>query len=364
MFSLFSKQKSAIGLDISDATLRLMQLDRLGTGFFPVAFSEVTLAKGLVVDEKIGNPEKLAEVIRVSRLKPAFGQFTSSYVALSVPESKSFVRVITVPKMTEKEAREAVPLEAEQYIPIASDQVYMDYRTVLGEEKRGSDKMKVVISATPKNVVDDYVQVAKLAGLRPIAIEVESEAVARCLISKKREQEPTLILDVSSLHTHLIIYDQGTLQFTSSLPVAGNSFTTQIAQQLTVSPEEAEKLKIQMGLIATKGGGKVRAAVAPLLASLIEAIRNTVNFYREHSDGARQISRVLLCGGGAKLRGLNEYLNQALNGVGQPQLLVEVGDPWVNVLEQPIKKIPPISKADSISYATALGLALRGVQNE
>lgn len=364
MFSFIPKQKSAFGLDISGTTVRLMELGNMGKGFFPTAFSEAALPKGVIQDDLIVNHEAVGDLIAQTRHHPTFGQFSSPYVVLSVPESKSFVRVITVPKMSEKEAEEAVPFEAEQYIPLTADQVYLDFRIVSGRRDPSSDKMRVMIVATPKNVVDNYLKAVKKAGLKPVAIEVESEAVARCLVSYDKNSSPTLIVDMSALRTNLIIADIGSVQFTSSLPVAGNSFTAKIAEHLSVSAEEAEKLKLQRGLVPAQDGGKVRAAVLPLLNSLIEAVENTINFYHEHSEGSREIGRIILCGGGSKLRGLGEYVAGGLApSVAAARLpgFVQVGDPWINVLEHPIKKVPPISKADSVSYTTVIGLALRGI---
>lgn len=368
MLSSFLKQKTGFGLDISESSMRLMQLKPLGTGFYPSVFADVDVPKGLIVDDKITSPQKLADLIVQMMRKPTLGVFDSRYVVLSVPEAKSFVRVIAVPKMTETEAAEAVPFEAEQYIPMSSDQVYLDFRIVPQQPSDlADDKMRVVICAAPKSLIDSYVEVTKLARLKPLAVELESEAVARSLIPQSGSSEPTLILDGSAARTNLIIYDQGTLQFTSSLPIGGNSLSAQLAQSLTISFEEAEKFKRQLGLLPGRDALRVSGALAPLLRSLVEAIRNTINFYREHSDGGRQIKKILLSGGACKIKGLADYLSRQVQTDQSNKggtFSVHVGDPWVNVLEHPIKKIPPIAKLDSISYTTVIGLALRGMDME
>lgn len=366
MLSFFSKQKTAFGLDLSESSLRAMMLERSGKGFFPVSFCDLPMPKGYFAEDKVSNPEKLGGYIKQALARPTVGRLDSRYAVISVPESKSFVRVIYVPKMTLQEAREAVPFEAEQYIPMAADSVYLDFKIVA--EPAGAspaDKMKVLICAAPRDLVDGYVAAVKHARLQPVAVEVESEAVARSLIDPKLAADPTMILDISSTRTNIVIFDQGTLQFTSSLPVGGNSFTSQIASSLTVAPDEAEKIKRQSGLLVGRDGNRIVAALQPVLSGILEAVKNTVNFYREHSDGSRKIGRILLCGGGSKIKGLAEYMNRQLPGpVAKGENFVRTADPWINVLERPIKKIPPISKSDSTSYATVIGLALRGADFE
>ncbi|OGE81345.1 MAG: hypothetical protein A2826_02200 [Candidatus Doudnabacteria bacterium RIFCSPHIGHO2_01_FULL_43_23] len=365
MFSFFSKQKSAIGLDISENTLRILQLQKTKDGIFPVAFFEQNLKKGIIEDGNVKNAEELSKNIVKAMRRPAYGKFDSQYVVISLPDSKSFVRVISVPKMSEEEAKETVPLEAEQYIPVSIDQVYLDFEILDKISAHSPDKMEVVIMATPITLADGYLDAIKNSKLKPVGLELESVAVVRSLIENDKKVDATLVLDMSASRTNLIIYDQGSLQFTSSLPVAGNNMTSQIAQRMTVTLEEAEKIKQQNGLLGLKSGKQIKEILDPPLRSLVEAIKNSINFYQEHSDGSRNINKILLSGGGSKLKGLREYLNSQLKPVGQISGdFVEIGDPWINVLDSKSGKVPPISKLDSVSYVTSIGLALRGLDME
>jgi Tfp pilus assembly PilM family ATPase len=63
----------------------------------------------------------------------------------------------------------------------------------------------------------------------------------------------------------------------------------------------------------------------------------------------------MLCGGGANLKGLPQFLSERL------KIPVVCGNPWVNILKPPIKSIPELSYQESLTYVTALGLALRDV---
>lgn len=349
-------------MDISESVLRLMQLRRDSKGFFPEAYSEIDLTKGIIEDGIIKNSDSLVKVILKALRHPVYGRFDSRYAVLSVPESKSFVRVITVSKMSEADALEAVPFEAEQYIPMAIDQVYLDFKILSSD----ADKMKVVITASPKTLVDSYLEALREAKLRPVGVELESEAVTRCLVGPNVRGRAILILDISANRSNLVIYDQNSIQFTSSLPVGGSSMTSQIAQAQTIGFEEAEKIKRQTGLNALKDGGGVKKTLQPILGSIVEALNNAINFYREHSEGGRTVEQILLCGGGSKLKGLNDYLNTQMQTPTtlQRKNYVILGDPWVNVIPKDAGQVPPISKLDSISFATVIGLGLRGIDVE
>jgi Tfp pilus assembly PilM family ATPase len=68
--------------------------------------------------------------------------------------------------------------------------------------------------------------------------------------------------------------------------------------------------------------------------------------------------RIILSGGGANLKGLDQFLSKELN------LPVVLGNPWVNILADPNTRVPEGYLRRSLSYATVLGLALRGVLSD
>ena len=358
MLKIFSQDKAAFGLDISDVSLKLIQFS--GANRDILAYSDDVLPKDIVSADNIKDPKALAVVIKKAVSHPKFGKVTTPYVVASIPETKCFVRVISMPAMSEQEAREAVPWEAEAYIPIPIGQVYLDW-TILPVPIK-YNKMTVLITAAPKDYIDNFTKVLKQAGLAPLALEVESQATARSLVADSKET--VLILDIDTARASFIIYDAGTLQFTSSIPIAGNVFTESIARSLGVSSEEAEKLKRENGLDESKDEGKVRKALISILSNLVTEIKNTIRFYEEHSPAEKKISRILLSGSSSKLKHLPSFLAEMI-AAGTDEhplrsasgLKVELGDPWAKILQK--RQVAPISREDSLSYATAVGLALR-----
>ncbi|HRP48301.1 MAG TPA: pilus assembly protein PilM, partial [Trueperaceae bacterium] len=67
------------------------------------------------------------------------------------------------------------------------------------------------------------------------------------------------------------------------------------------------------------------------------------------------ISRMLVAGGGAKLRGLPEAIGDALG------IKVELGDPWLSVAVDENRFDTHYLRNVAAEFAVPLGLALRGV---
>lgn len=361
-----NKPKNALGLDVSDVSLKLVEFDKKPGGLLRVAaYSDEAISKDIVTADTIKDPAALIRLIKKTVAEPKFGRVTTPYAVASIPETKCFVRVIQMAAVSAEEAVEAIPWEAEAYIPMPIGQVYLDW-VILSADPGQKDKMTVLITAAPKDYIDDYTRILKEASLEPVALEIESQATARSLVSKL--EETVLILDINTLRTSFIVYDHNTLQFTSSIPIAGSVFTEGVAKALNVSAEEAEKIKRRDGLDETKNGGAVKRALTPILNNLVSEIKNIIRFYEEHSGSTSKISRILLSGGSSKLKHLPSVLSERLSKNDAvdsafrslPGIRVELGNPWVKVLGK--KQTPPLSREDSLSYATAIGLALRGFE--
>ena len=368
----FKQANNPLGLDMSGMSLKLVQLTGRGDNLNVQAYADLPVPKEVFSEDIIKDSALLVRTIKKALAIPHFGKFTTTDVVASIPEIKSFVRVIQMPEVSEEEAAEAIPWEAEAYFPMPISQVYLDWMILphtavsvgpTNQTEVTGKKMTVLIIASPRDYVDDFTRVLKEAGLRPLALEVESQATARSLVS--RADETVLIMDINTLRTSMIIYDKDTLEFTSSIPVAGKIFTDSISRSLGVSFEEAEKLKRKYGLDEAAEKGMPRKALIPVLNNLLGEVKNTMRFFEEHAPADTKISRLLLCGGSSKLKHLPSFLHDQFTHSESPEhplrslpgMKVELANPWIKVLKK--KQTPPMSREDSLSYATAIGLALR-----
>ena len=128
--AITDKKIRAFGLDISDSSVKVMLMAKHGQGMRPEAFNATIFPRGIVVRDEIKEPEKLAEIIKeaISQAKPH--GINMPFVVTSLPESKSFIRTFDLPKMKKSEVAEADKWEAEQHIPLAIDQVEIDWKII------------------------------------------------------------------------------------------------------------------------------------------------------------------------------------------------------------------------------------------
>jgi len=346
------------GLDLSDISLKVLQLEKEGNSFKIRNFASEKIPEGIIENGSIIKKDQLATIIKKSLTKVNPKKINTRKVVCSLPESKAFLRIISIPKMKKEEAGEAVKWEIEASIPLSIDQVYFDWQFIGEENEEGDEtknkKQSVLTVAVSKEIVDQLMEVFKEAKLDVYALELESISTVRSLINQKTaSKETSLIIDLGAKRTSFIIVEKGIPYFTSSIPFSSENLTDVIAKYLNVNQEEAEKIKLNRGISQTEADPQIFKAVEPLLNNLVMEIEKTIDFYMSMGKDNSEIKRIILCGGGANLSGLLPYLVKKLSKD------IEEGDPWTNLNLG--NNLPPISKKNASSYATVVGLAMREI---
>jgi type IV pilus assembly protein PilM len=275
----------------------------------------------------------------------------------SIPEVQSFVRVIELPSMVETEVGEAVQWAVRRHIPCDLDRVYIGWQLLTGEGSGG--RHKVLVGAARRDVVDPLLAVFDELNLNVVALELESEAVVRCLLphdsAEAREIRGVLVVDLGATSTNVVFFDRGAMRFTASIQSGGDALTRRLVQELGLPANEAIEQKALVGLTGAEGNEERVAAVLRAAAlELIQKVENTVRGMSVQLSADEQVRVVLLSGGGANLRGIIDLFRSVFPGVP-----VQLGNPLVNFSRDEVARAPKLSVADALHFTTALGLAQR-----
>lgn len=350
---IFDFFPSSFGLDLSDLSIKALWLDRVGTRDSILSYGSVPLAVGSIVDGEIMDDEAVVRAILSLLDKTGPKKIKSRRVMCSLPETKAFLRLIVLPKMQPEEVREAIKWEIEANIPLTLEQVYYDWQILSSALSKDPSKMSVLVVAVARSVVDQFQTVLEAAGLEVAGMETESIAQARSLLSEVDEKSTTLIVDIGDRRTSFLISNGNTPCFTSSVPLSSQMITDAISKTMRLSFDEAEAIKIKQGLGPLSAKSPVLTAALPVLENMAREIEKSIDFYLNNLKYSEGIDSIVLCGGGSNMQGLLPFFSRRL---GRP---VELGNPWINVNLG--NDIPLIDRKRSVQYSTAIGLALRGI---
>lgn len=344
------KPRDVVGIDFGTRSVKAVQLKKKAKLTKLVGYGKLDIPENYIIEGIVSEPEKLAELIKDFFRKITWGKVTATRVNLSISESKVFTRIMTLPHTDDKGRSDAVIWEATQIVPMAIDDLYLDWQYI-GPNKEDPKSDDIIFAAAPKSIVNSYIQLVSLLGLEISSIETNLGAVARAMVPSKAFGETILVVDLGARNTSMAIFDQY-IRVTGSTLVGGEDLTKKIADVLKIESSEAEKLKLKKD---DKDLIKVREAIDFELTDMTKEIDRMVHYYYEKINKENSVSKILLCGGTASLPGLADYFTEKLG------ITTAVGNPWSNISVYPIKPVP---KEEAPIYTNAIGLALLGIENE
>jgi type IV pilus assembly protein PilM len=345
------KSKSIVGLDIGSSSVKAVEVAVKPKGIDLLHMGVAKLPPEAIVQGAFLNSGAITEAIREAIDNAGI---RSKSVATAVSGHSVIVKKISLPAMTREELEESIRWEAEQYIPFDINEVNLDFQILEGGESEG--QMDVLLVAAKKDLIDDYIHVITDAGLQPVILDVAAFAVENAfgLNYDSSRNEVVALVNVGSQTVNINILSKGAPAFTRDISTGGNAYTEEIQKALSVSWEEAERIKI--------GGGsreesqdvvphEVEQAIRGVTDTVIGEISRSLDFFAATSSDTR-IERVFLSGGAARVSGLRNAFQERTG------LPVEIMNPLARMVsggkyeQSYLEEVAP-------SLGVGVGLALR-----
>ena len=346
---LFSPKAAAVvGLDISTASVKLVELSFPAAGPRLERYVIEALPEGAVVDGDILNLELVVEALQ--RAWKRLGSRHKS-VTMALPTAAAITKKIVVPVgLSEDELEVRVIAEADQYIPFDLDEVNLDFQ-VLPSTAPGSLEVEVLIVAARKERVEDRIAVAEAAGLRALALTVESFAMLAALeIMRQGDKDPALtptlgVIDIGAHLLSLHVVRSESVIYSREQQFGGIALTRAIVRQYGLSTAEAEAMK----RTATHPDDYHGKVLQPFLDDAVLEVSRALQFYQDAVRGV-DIDQLILIGGSAVIPGLAEVI-AASTGI-----TTRVANPFANM---PMASAVPRAhlRDDAPALMVACGLA-------
>ncbi len=336
-----------IGLDIGFSTIKVVALAHDKKPPKLVSLGSIASPTPGMSSEADLDLESVANSIK--KLLAA-AKIDEKEIIAALPESKVFTRVIDdLPYLSDSELPSAIRYASEEFIPMSIAEVNLNWQ-ILYRDKENKGRTIVFVVASPKNVVNKYLKVFNMVGLKPRALETEIIAATRAIVGNNAFSPTTLVIQLGSSTTDFAVVSKGVILLTRSISTGSGALTRAIAQQFNFENAQAEEYKKVYGLLPDQLEGQVFKTVKPIIDIIFEETRRVIQAF-QIKNPSNPIKRVVLSGGGAKLPGTVIYF---ANGLG---LEVQEADPWFFVSKD--KSINTQLTQEAPMYSVAVGLALR-----
>ena len=344
--------KTRIGLDVGSTAVRAAELAE-GSPPTVVRAAQVPLPAGAVENGEVREVEAVSEGLRELWTR---GGFKSRKVWMGVGNQRVVVREIALPTMPEKELRQSLGFQVQEFIPMPVDEAVLDYHLIEEIEVDGRQMLRLLLVAAQKAMVDTLVTSATNAKLEPMGLDLVPFAMVRAVgaTGAGMELERTggeAVVDVGAHVTNIVVHAAGETRFVRILPSGGRDITVAIARGLTVEDDVAERLK--RGEIVEGSTATPEQALEVALqraTQFVDEIRSSLEFYTAQTQGAR-IERLLISGGGSKLEGFIGIVRQRIPVTVEPGRVFSKVGSQLSLSEDAQAEAEPV-------LATAVGLAI------
>ncbi|HLC17779.1 MAG TPA: type IV pilus assembly protein PilM [Thermodesulfobacteriota bacterium] len=343
----FFAKRDAAAFDIGSSSVKVVHMSQTKKGWELEKLAMAEFPPEAIVDGSIIDSMTVIKTIKdlVKEQGIKVKDAVSSLTGHSV-----IIKKVSFPAVSEEELSESIQWEAEQYIPFPITEVNIDFQ-ILGADSEGRGQMDVMLAAVKKDVINDYTNVIREAGLNPVIIDVDAFALENMLeINYPAVAGETIaVVNIGASITSISVLVGGVTTFTRSVPMGGNQFTEEIQRQMNVSFKEAEALKTGRA----KGDAKGLAGVVDgVSANLCMDVKRSLDFFLGGGQ-TLNVNKIYLSGGGSKTRGLKDMMQEKIS------IPVEPINPFKN-LEHSDKAFDEEMLADLAPYfAVGVGLATR-----
>ena len=343
---MFLSKKELVGLDIGSNAVKLVELKATKNGYQLKNIGEAVLPPNSIVNKIIEKREAVTDTI--SSLFEDLRVKTRN-VAISISGHSVIIKKVSLPKMSEKELRESIPWELEQYIPQSIHDVNYDYQVIPGETPEGN--IDVLIVAAKKDVTNSYVSIVNDVGLNPVVVDVDVFALENMYEINYPDSEGLVALaNIGASVTNINILKDGVSIFTRDITTGGNQFTDWIMKDLGVDYPEAESMKTSM-----RGGEN-----SPELEGLIHnyndlicgEIKRTLEFFAS-TLWTSKVGNILIGGGSSRVPGLRDVLEDLTDAK------VDFMNPFRNIAHDKNDFDPEYIEAIAPKMSVVMGLATR-----
>ena len=333
-------------LDIGTNSIRLIQLKgSANRGWALDKFAYVPVDANLLMDDSESGKHRMGEVM-LGAIEQA--GIKTKNVAVGLPAGKTYTTVIELPNASEKDLKRVAKYEADQYVPMASEEAKIDY-AVLGVSPNDAGRAEVLVSSVNKSYAEEKLRLLEAIGLNVVAQEPEPLAMARAL-APLEVNDGRLLIDLGEKSIDIVMIYGGVPRLVRSVPGGFSIFTKTLANALSVDENQAKQMILKFGLAQDQMDGAIFKNLSGALDSFASELTKSIGFFKNKYNNA-EVGGIVLSGFAGMIPFIAEYI-EAKTGIATVQ-----GNPWqyVKVTSKQQDVLLPMAS----EFAVAIGLAER-----
>ncbi|MHB1125375.1 MAG: type IV pilus assembly protein PilM [Bacillota bacterium] len=313
-----SRKGPGLGVDLGTREIKVVEISRKGNQLLVTGLGKGITPPGVWDGDTLDKSPQI-----VHALQEAIGDAGTSlkFASTAIPSKHLITRYITVPDMDPQDMEMALRWDLDKYIAVPEKDLiwdFVDFGVIPEDEQK---QHRVLLAAVQKNLVYQFYEIFKGAGLSLTTIDIEPFAMWRIANLQETSNDHTgavVLVDIGAENTNVVIVNNMQIVFSRTVPVGGKTITNAISDTLGIDPPTA--LKYQEEAAATAEAvdmeldydpGQLAFCIRMGIADLASELRRSLDFHRLQTHEEIQYV-VYLTGGTAKLKGIEQLFSQEL----------------------------------------------------
>ena len=232
-------EKKMVGIDLTSREIRIVQVTGSRAGMRLEKFAIGAIPAGAIQGGRIADPHKLSEAIR-ELIKG--NRFTAKKCVLGISGKYGVTRMISLPKMTMAQTRDAIMLQLNQYVPFPPQDALYDFKLMRELKEEGSTQNEILLAATRRSTVQPFINLLKRAGLTVVGIKLTTLASYPLFEDAYKDaDQATAFIDVRDTVTDIFFIAENNFRLARSVEFGFNIIIDKARQKLGKTAEETRE---------------------------------------------------------------------------------------------------------------------------
>lgn len=346
---IVKNSKPILGIDIGSTSLKIAEV---GKNNIVKKLAYEIIPEGVINLGRIESKEYLANLIQETLVK---NKITAKTCSIGLANNELIVRELILPEMDADQIFHNIRHEVTAFLPLEDSEYIIDYKVIeYLPDVDNNGKLRIMVAAIPKTVVNSYIETLKLAKLTIETIDVFPNIIGKFnrLLSESSNinytQRDVCLIDFGASSTQVVILKDGKYFIHKNIINGGNALTNVMVDKMSLDQYDAEEYKKNTNFFVEHPIDSVNNQIRKMIEYLISDIGRTIEFFRNRNN-QKNVDHIYIMGGGSCLKGLPEFMKQHLN---------------CDVSLIPSTLYPSSSRLDEnnmVFYPEAIGAAIREV---
>ncbi len=275
-----------------------------------------------VRDGHIAQPDKM-----VSYLRQVFKDhhIEKGKVIFSTENVDVIQREIILPKVSDKELNSMIPFEVESHFPIKTEDYCLEHQILEEFTEDKMKKVKVLVAAMPRDIVESYLFLAEELGLKPLGLKLQGGCIAHLFQKTNSVNDLALdplatlaLIDIGHTKMRIDFVNMGRLVFSRTVAFKSKDLAEMIALTLGVTIEKGEVLKAQCTLQKYSAEDfdpvtkSLRDVMREKADEWVQELQPIFRYFLSMNE-SNKIDQIVLYGGYSAISGIAEYFQEIFN---------------------------------------------------